>query len=223
MVVRQDVGAHSVTRDSEPAAVAQPATRHSVPKHRWRSALATAILMLVALALVAAAALVFVFHPRFETVLSGSMRPGIQPGDVVMVRPVPVHTLKVGEVIAYLPPGQSVPVLHRIVSVDSAGIITKGDANNVADPWGRVKPQTDHVYQLIFTIPKLGFVTRDRTAVFTAIGLLIAIAAGALLWPEKRRSTRSKPHADADGPAVMAPPDSRNQADISPSNERGTQ
>lgn len=67
---------------------------------------------------------------RAAVVASGSMRPGIQPGDVVVT--VPAHRLRIGSVVTYRKPGR--PMLHRIVGVDARGrLITKGDANAVAD------------------------------------------------------------------------------------------
>src|SRR5262249_42862971 len=77
---------------------------------------------------------------RTLTVLSGSMRPTFNPGDVIVVRPLPLHALRVGDVITY-----SVPIAdrrvetHRIIRIVHGGanptVITKGDANNAPDPW----------------------------------------------------------------------------------------
>ncbi|GAA2865146.1 hypothetical protein Acy02nite_13690 [Actinoplanes cyaneus] len=63
-------------------------------------------------------------------VASGSMRPAIRPGDVVLT--APAHRLRVGSVVTYRKPGR--PMLHRVVGVDAHGrLITRGDANAVAD------------------------------------------------------------------------------------------
>ena len=69
---------------------------------------------------------------RVMPVLTGSMAPGIPVGTLVAV--TPVSSVHVGEVIMFVPPGATRPVLHRVVSLDG-GVHTKGDANTAADPW----------------------------------------------------------------------------------------
>jgi signal peptidase len=74
------------------------------------------------------------------TVLSGSMRPGIPVGAVVVGRPQPARDLRVGQVITYpIPVDDHRVVTHRVVRIISAGehpvFQTKGDSNDAADPW----------------------------------------------------------------------------------------
>lgn len=116
-----------------------------------------------------AAALVFLFlavGPRFlnyqtSTMLTGSMSPGINPGDVVVSVRTPVSELKVGDVITY-----SIPIddhrieTHRVASIkrDNAGtasVTTKGDANPGPDPWTAVLSE-DYVYTQAGVVPYLG-------------------------------------------------------------------
>jgi len=73
------------------------------------------------------------------TVLTGSMKPSIPSGSVVVVRPVDTESLRVGDVITYqVRSGDSTVVTHRIVGISAgAGGLTfrtKGDANDVPDP-----------------------------------------------------------------------------------------
>jgi len=119
--------------------------------------------------LLVAAALVFLFlavGPRFlnyqtSTMLTGSMSPGINPGDVVVSVKTPVSELKVGDVITY-----SIPIddhrieTHRVASIkrDDAGatsVTTKGDANAGPDPWTAVLSE-DYVYTQAGVVPYLG-------------------------------------------------------------------
>ena len=119
------------------------------------------------------AALVFLFlavGPRFlnyqtSTMLTGSMSPGINPGDVVVSVKTPVSELRVGDVITY-----SIPIddhrieTHRVASIerDDAGatsVTTKGDANPGADPWTAVLSE-DYVYTQAGVVPYLGDVIR---------------------------------------------------------------
>jgi signal peptidase len=75
------------------------------------------------------------------SVLTGSMRPHLPPGTLVVTKPVPVEEIAVGDVITYqLESGRSAVVTHRVIerSVDSASgevrFTTRGDANNTPDP-----------------------------------------------------------------------------------------
>jgi signal peptidase len=77
---------------------------------------------------------------RTVTVLSGSMRPTFNPGDMIVVSPEPMRDLRVGEVITFQIPTAGHPVeTHRVVSILRTGtepiVRTQGDANNTADPW----------------------------------------------------------------------------------------
>jgi signal peptidase len=76
-------------------------------------------------------------------IVSGSMTGTYDRGSLVLDEVVPVDQLKVGDVITYLPPAGAGPdhlVTHRLESIerDPSGqrvYRTKGDANEVADPW----------------------------------------------------------------------------------------
>jgi signal peptidase len=73
------------------------------------------------------------------SVATGSMTPAIPQGSLVIIRRVPLSTIKVGEVVTYhdaAKPGQT--ITHRVVAKTTKNGIpvftTKGDANKVADP-----------------------------------------------------------------------------------------
>ncbi|MDI6105792.1 signal peptidase I [Actinoplanes sp. NEAU-A12] len=68
-------------------------------------------------------------------VLTGSMRPAVEPGDVVVTSPLRADRIRGGSVIRFHVPGRpGRAVLHRIVEVTDDGLlITKGDANATAD------------------------------------------------------------------------------------------
>ncbi len=112
-------------------------------------------------------------------VLTGSMKPHINPGDVVFIGP---GQAKVGEVIAYVGPGRSV-VVHRVIDIIQSNghtsIITKGDANSVADP--PVSPS--HVLgRLIFKIPYVGLPVLELAKITGNIVSVAAIMLGAVLF-----------------------------------------
>jgi signal peptidase len=98
---------------------------------------------------------------RTMTMLTGSMSPVIDPGDVTIVTPLPVDEVEVGMIIAYhIPIDDHHLVSHRVVSVDKAAdgtitLQTKGDANDAVDPW-QATLQGDTAYQVRAVVPALG-------------------------------------------------------------------
>jgi signal peptidase len=73
------------------------------------------------------------------TVLTGSMEPRFPPGTLVVVRPVPIEEVGIGDVITYqLHSGDPTVVTHRVVGVSTTlggeqSLITQGDANDIPD------------------------------------------------------------------------------------------
>src|SRR5665213_74097 len=73
------------------------------------------------------------------SVPTGSMRPTIPPGSLVLMHSVPLSTLKVGDVITYTNPiNMRSTITHRIVKtykIDGKipAFVTKGDANHISD------------------------------------------------------------------------------------------
>src|SRR3954466_12189868 len=100
---------------------------------------------------------------RTMTMLTGSMTPEINPGDVTVVTPLAVSDVTEGMVITYhMPVGDHSLVTHRVVSVQSgpAGTVTvqtKGDANDALDPWTATL-QGETAYQVRAVIPEIGHV-----------------------------------------------------------------
>jgi signal peptidase I len=96
----------------------------------------------VLIALVIVLLLFFVLGPRFIgidffNIYSGSMSPALPVGSVVMVRPVEVSHIKVGDIIAFKTSTGSETVVHRVIDVidgnPSISVRTAGDANNSPD------------------------------------------------------------------------------------------
>jgi signal peptidase len=94
-------------------------------------------------------------------VLSGSMRPGLQPGDVVVTQRVPIRDLHVRDVVVFHPPNEGErQTVHRIVKLTVKGgttaITTWGDANPVADPAvSSLSGAT--AYRAVRIVPLLGY------------------------------------------------------------------
>lgn len=93
-------------------------------------------------------------------VLSGSMEPAIDVGDVIVVGAANPGAIAVGDVITFTRGTDSIPTTHRVAEVvtdgDSLAFRTKGDANEDVDP-GLV-PASAVVGTVILTIPLVGYV-----------------------------------------------------------------
>ena len=98
---------------------------------------------------------------RTMTMLTGSMAPEIDPGDVIVVTPLPISEVEAGMVISYhIPIDDHRLVSHRVLSVDTGPdgavtVQTKGDANDAPDPW-QATLQGDTAWQVDAVIPELG-------------------------------------------------------------------
>jgi signal peptidase I len=70
-----------------------------------------------------------------HVVVSGSMAPQVQAGDVVLTAPVSTAELRPGQVLLFVDPQQPDRLLlHRLVSIDESGrLVTRGDANQSDD------------------------------------------------------------------------------------------
>ena len=105
------------------------------------------------------------FGYRTMTMLTGSMAPQINPGDVTVVTPVPSAQVRTGMIISYHIPVQDHRVVtHRVIGVTagpngSITVQTKGDANNGKDPWTATL-QGDTAYQVRGVVPVLGTTIR---------------------------------------------------------------
>jgi signal peptidase I len=155
-------------------------------------------------------------------VLSGSMRPAMQPGDVVVTQRVPVGDLQVRDVVVFHPPNEGGrQTVHRIVKLTVKGgttsITTWGDANAVADPVVSSLSGTT-AYRVARVVPLLGYPavwlqSGGRGMLAIALGAILLIAAVvALLRPVKpAKPSGSAGSADPADPADI----SGDRADIS--------
>jgi signal peptidase I len=125
---------------------------------------------------------------RFTVVDSGSMRPTLNPGDVVLLRSERPSALADGQIVAFHPPGEShVTVVHRVASVERApsGIVmrTKGDANNASDTW-RARVAGDTVWRASLTIPWAGYLvvwSKQPAIRLGVLVLMLTLVVGMLL------------------------------------------
>lgn len=92
-------------------------------------------------------------------VLTGSMSPAIEPGDLIITRAVDTDSLKEGDIITFRA-SQNTLVTHRIIEINEDGsFVTKGDANNVEDLDLQANNQ-NIVGKYVFRIPKGGYIAK---------------------------------------------------------------
>ncbi len=160
--------------------------------------------VLISFMVLAAAAFLFLaVGPRLlgyqtSTMLTGSMAPMINPGDVVVSVPTPVAELTVGDVVTYhIPVDDHRIETHRIIDVSTAAgtttVQTKGDANNGADPWTATMSE-DHAFTTVAVIPHLG--DAIRTLRSPAVGKALLYGAPALLVLLLLSSIWARPETD---------------------------
>ena len=127
---------------------------------------------------------------QFAAVLSGSMEPGFHVGGLVVIKPVDVNTLKVGDVISFMAPevSDNTAICHRIIAIQyQKGVEffqTKGDANNSPDQF--LTPVTNVKGREIFYLSYIGRLADIKKAGTNGVHLLgmnlpIAVVAVAVM------------------------------------------
>jgi signal peptidase I len=148
----------SPERGTTPARPAGPARTVLAGLGRWAI---RGLMLVAALAFLVLAVGPHVLGYRTMTMLTGSMAPHINPGDVVISTPLDVDDVTAGMIISYhIPIDDHRVVTHRVVSVQhdpdgSVTVQTKGDANNADDPW-QATLQGDTAYQVRAVLPAVG-------------------------------------------------------------------
>lgn len=212
----------STVLDRPATVTASSAARHRAEKpvtarvplvlRRTVTALTTTVLVAAALAFLMLAIGPRVFGYQTSTMLTGSMSPLINPGDIVITQPVPLAEIKVGDIITYHIPVEDQRVeTHRITELTTntdgtVSVQTKGDANNGIDPW-LATFQEKTVDRHIATIPYAGHAIRAlrtpivlNTLMYGAPAILV-LGLLTSIW----RKTPDHGHKDSTTPAGTHP------------------
>lgn len=120
-----------------------------------------------------------------SVVVSGSMRPSLNVGDLVVVKAVPPSELKVGDVIVFHNPLRKQElIVHRIVDIVIADdgkryFNTKGDANFLTDKdrWGVLVPEDLVEGKVVFVIPYIGLLRIALDSLMSPLVLYLLIVA----------------------------------------------
>jgi signal peptidase I len=145
-------------------------------------------LALVLLAILAAGTIAG-YRPLID--YSGSMRPAISAGDLLITHSIPAQSIHVGEIVSFSDPGlQGKLVTHRVVGIHAAGarinFLTRGDANTTPESWSVTRHAS--VGTLELRIPAVGRAvawTADRwvrTALLTLSALVLSAALLRRIW-----------------------------------------
>lgn len=141
-------------------------------------------------------------------VLSGSMQPTMNPGDVVVIESVPASEIEEGDIVTFQREGEPKPTTHRVTEVvqqdGDVAFQTKGDDSESADQQLVTSTQLEGRVPVVagypFVIPLIGhvilFASTQRGFV-----LLIAVPIGLLILSEiwsLSRSLRASGESDAD-------------------------
>ena len=135
---------------------------------------------------------------RALSVLSGSMSPAIETGDVVVTRAVSPLDVRLGDVITFRDAANGDRLItHRVkqirISGDEARFVTKGDANNTSERWSI--PADGTVGLVTYRLPRLGYLLVWLGHPFAKLLLLVvpAVLLGAYelrrLWAGDRKET----------------------------------
>lgn len=120
----------------------------------------TTLLVVLAVLLAIALAGVRLIGYTPYAVLSGSMAPQYQVGDLVYVQKCAPEDIQPGDVIAFVANENLTVVTHRVVEADRAArsFTTKGDANASVD--GRPVLYENVLGRVGFSLPKLGYLSQ---------------------------------------------------------------
>lgn len=153
-------------------------------------------------------------------VISGSMSPAYEVGDLIYVKKVDVNTIQEGDPITFVLDENKTVATHRVVAVDAENqcFYTKGETNNVVDP-------PVHFNNVIgvpkFSIPFLGYAAdfmQHPPGLYITIGIFLALIV-LLFLPELLRKRKT---AKAGAGNEAAPEEAERQAEAADTAEPGS-
>ena len=184
-------------------------TATRAPRDSWFSGLLSVLTTVLLLAVVALAVSLTIVPRVLDgaalTVLTGSMVPTYNPGDVVVVRGVKdaAAEVRVGDVVSLQPlPDDPTLITHRVVAMSSSADgprwVTRGDANGADDdPLQAKQIKAEVVYHVPYVGHVMLAVGQHRSSLVVGVAIaLFVYAAWMVLSPDRRRRT-------ADGAATV--------------------
>jgi len=146
--------------------------------------LGAALAIIVLLVIPAVLAL---FGFRAYVIYGGSMGASLPNGSIGITRQINADSIDVGDIVALEKSSHTLPVLHRVIAIDTSSgtpkFVTQGDANKEpdAEPVGLQGPGD----KVVFSIPWLGYLVHfARSGAGRAFLLIIpsTLLTGIVLW-----------------------------------------
>jgi signal peptidase I len=115
-----------------------------------------------------------IFGFKTMTVLTGSMAPKINPGDIIIDKNTKPENIKVGDIITYKV-SEEILITHRVIEVVNkegrSAFKTKGDANNVDD--NNLVTEEQLVGRYFFRIPYAGYISNFARSIYGIVLLIL--------------------------------------------------
>ena len=96
---------------------------------------------------------------QFMSVLSGSMVPALEVGDMVIAEVVGPDHLRSGDLATFRDPDSGKLITHRVQSIlwrgEIADVITRGDRNTVGENWSVTAD--GRVGKVVLRVPRVGY------------------------------------------------------------------
>ena len=192
--------------ESAPPGATRPRRSKRATFSRWLGRFVATVLSLAVLAAIAFGAIALANGSwEVNPILSGSMRPGLAVGGVVISERIPVGQLAVRDVIVFQEPtSPSTQIVHRIIKLTKSKsgellINTQGDANNAPDPW-TLTITGDYAYRARWSLPLIGYVAvayeNNHGLFLLGAGVVLIGAAVSTILTSRRRSSEPSPSVD---------------------------
>lgn len=114
-----------------------------------------------------------IFGYQAFTVLSNSMNPSFETGDLIVVKTAASSAIHVNDVITFKESAKKY-ITHRVVEIGndhgSIGFVTKGDNNNVEDE--KIVSSGALIGKQVFLIPNAGFIAKFMSG---SVGFVLLI------------------------------------------------
>lgn len=148
--------------------------RRHIRENKW-------FLIMVGIVLFSRYILVPAFGYNFCEVTGPSMKPTLQPKDIVLIGKC--QNFKEGDIIVFHRPVTGELIVHRIIEIENGLIRTKGDNNPFPDSY-LIEPSAV-IGKVILIIPQ-GGVYRDIIYLFSVVTLVALIIWEVFVWLRKK-------------------------------------
>ena len=83
---------------------------------------------------------------------------GFNKGDIMVLFGADINDINIGDVIVFYTNYYNAPIIHRVISVDNANLMTKGDHNSDQNAFEKDIKKDKVLGKAVFRIPYLGWI-----------------------------------------------------------------